>query len=55
MSLSSSRRIRSFSNGTLYLMDAHIEDEGWFRCEAVNRDGIMSSSAFYLDVVGQYP
>lgn len=52
--MSSWRRIRSFPNGTLSLIDAESEDEGWFRCEAGNSDGLSASSSFYLHVVGSF-
>lgn len=59
-----SRRIKSYPNGTLSVVDAHLEDEGWYSCQVrslpppsnVGGDGgerAKASNSLFVDVVGQ--
>lgn len=48
-----SRRIKSYPNGTLTVLDAHLEDEGWYSCQVRSSDGHKASNSLFVDVVGQ--
>ncbi|XP_015790399.1 Down syndrome cell adhesion molecule-like protein Dscam2 isoform X2 [Tetranychus urticae] len=46
-----SRGVKSHPNGTLTLVDAHSEDEGWFKCEVRNKEGQTASGSLYIDII----
>lgn len=50
--LHSNLRVKSFPNGTLLIMDTHMEDEGWYTCQIKNKEGQLASASFFLDIVG---
>lgn len=52
--LSQSRRIKSYANGTLSIVDGHVDDEGWWVCSGKNKDGQRVTGSFYIDVVGTF-
>ncbi|KAI1290317.1 Down syndrome cell adhesion molecule-like protein Dscam2 [Halotydeus destructor] len=49
--LSTMRRVKSFENGTLAVIDAHSQDEGWYRCDSRNQDNQLASGSLYIHVV----
>jgi len=49
--LHSNLRVKSFPNGTLLIMDTHMEDEGWYTCQIKNKEGQLASASFFLDIV----
>ena len=50
--ISPSKRMRTFPNGTFNINDAHMEDEGWYICQAKNWEGQSASRSMFLDVIG---
>ncbi|RWS28626.1 cell adhesion molecule-like protein, partial [Leptotrombidium deliense] len=46
-----SRRVKSYRNGTLSIIDAHLDDEGWYECIAKAKDNKIASASLYVDIV----